>query len=666
MKNFSIKFVLLMLTFVNFQQGFTSFLEACPNFSDKNPNLDPTYGLTWSIKKLFEDGYYLKKGSFGEVRKSFVSQLKNSMVAVKMVNLSEVNLKELTVMKILSESPHSPKFFGCQTFKWQAFIAQELLWKDFDSDTLKMKIRAEMRSESLQMYRMMFDALRAMWNLGYVHNDVKPANMMMDRQLKNVYLIDYGLVKERTAAIGLRGTPYFISPDKYKRFRSALQKDDMYALALSIAVMEAENGYDSIFKDYKNVKAVEIPVSCFMIESSTACRLILAKNVRRVLERVGYGEIKTAPENVKMSLMSFPNLLAAMVEFDNFNLDYEQVINNIDQLIKLEQTKENTWKNEARENPRANLPNIGKIDRELALSLQKTIFDLQNQENEAEKRMIALAVGNDQNQKKLEEQKNNNLRNGELDNLKQSQLYQFNPQLFNQMTQAQQGEYFTRGEIGKIESPTNLGKQGNQNGQLKNNQENRKSGDANLLGVPVNKNQNIRNDRIRGDNNYGNDKGVNNQGMIRGAPLKNELKNINGNEKKKPSVNYREDHLHKNQILENEKIAFKSESNKLEQQGPSGQNNEEKRENKLPAKELSWQERIDAIVLRREQQNQSNNNSLMSTYQKKLRENLTEEDLKNENKLNALIFGNDHVEKSAKKYVSRRKLGLEIKGKDIF
>lgn len=50
---------------------------------------------------------------------------------------------------------------------------------------------------------------------GFIHNDVKPGNMMLDNH-GNIYLIDYGIAAfVDDLRKGFRGTPNFLSPEKY-------------------------------------------------------------------------------------------------------------------------------------------------------------------------------------------------------------------------------------------------------------------------------------------------------------------------------------------------------------------------------------------------------------------------------------------------------------------
>lgn len=49
------------------------------------------------------------------------------------------------------------------------------------------------RADSLSKYLQIFEALHIMFTNGYVHNDIKPSNIMSDKNINKIYLIDFGL-----------------------------------------------------------------------------------------------------------------------------------------------------------------------------------------------------------------------------------------------------------------------------------------------------------------------------------------------------------------------------------------------------------------------------------------------------------------------------------------
>jgi serine/threonine protein kinase len=67
--------------------------------------------------------------------------------------------------------------------------------------------------------------LEALHNAGYLHSDIKPANMMIDR-LGIVKLIDYGrAVRVDEASTYLMGTPLYMAPEIHRQQGATVQSD---------------------------------------------------------------------------------------------------------------------------------------------------------------------------------------------------------------------------------------------------------------------------------------------------------------------------------------------------------------------------------------------------------------------------------------------------------
>jgi serine/threonine protein kinase len=84
---------------------------------------------------------------------------------------------------------------------------------------------------ALYIMRQVLRGLEALHDAGFVHSDVKPANIMIDRQ-GYVKLIDYGravLINERVTI--LLGTPLYMAPEIHRREVSMLQSD-IYSVGL--------------------------------------------------------------------------------------------------------------------------------------------------------------------------------------------------------------------------------------------------------------------------------------------------------------------------------------------------------------------------------------------------------------------------------------------------
>ncbi|MCO5060677.1 MAG: serine/threonine protein kinase [Kiritimatiellae bacterium] len=84
---------------------------------------------------------------------------------------------------------------------------------------------------AIYIMRRALRALESLHDLGFVHCDVKPSNIMIDR-LGYIKLIDYGranVINEKLSF--LLGTPLFMAPEMHRR-ETALPQSDIYAVGL--------------------------------------------------------------------------------------------------------------------------------------------------------------------------------------------------------------------------------------------------------------------------------------------------------------------------------------------------------------------------------------------------------------------------------------------------
>ncbi len=84
---------------------------------------------------------------------------------------------------------------------------------------------------ALYLMRQVLRGLESLHNLGFVHSDIKPANIMVDR-LGYAKLVDYGravMLNEKTGF--LLGSPLYMAPETHRREPSTAQTD-LYSVGL--------------------------------------------------------------------------------------------------------------------------------------------------------------------------------------------------------------------------------------------------------------------------------------------------------------------------------------------------------------------------------------------------------------------------------------------------
>jgi serine/threonine protein kinase len=98
------------------------------------------------------------------------------------------------------------------------------------------------------------DALRYMHYRGIIHGDVKPQNIIIQRNEHTAALVDFGLasVKPQSGSYAVGHTPYFASPEHMGN-RPLLPESDLYSLGLTM--IYALGGDPKALKVPKNVPA---------------------------------------------------------------------------------------------------------------------------------------------------------------------------------------------------------------------------------------------------------------------------------------------------------------------------------------------------------------------------------------------------------------------------
>lgn len=121
----------------------------------------------------------------------------------------------------------------------RVYTAMELVdGVSFDGYLLAKKRLAE--AQAVNFARQLAQALDYLHAHGYVHRDVKPANLMLTREGR-IMLFDFGTVIRindgAAYEVGLYGTPSFLAPEQIEPGRRIDGRADLYALGMILYLM---------------------------------------------------------------------------------------------------------------------------------------------------------------------------------------------------------------------------------------------------------------------------------------------------------------------------------------------------------------------------------------------------------------------------------------------
>lgn len=398
----------------------------------------------------------LGEGSFGIVKKVAYTDSKGNTISLAAKKMKpsgrstlELTANEIKLLNLMGTSKYFPRLYGCSyNTRNELLVAQTLLSHDLDSDTFRNYLSTLSNHDSLKFYRELFKGMNELWKKGYAHSDFKPENVMTDRNNREVRIIDLGLAERNTNMNSLRGSPVYMSPNKFlkkgkidpKTNRVLTHdipispKDDMYSMAISIAIMEAPKSYDQIFPQpprygkavVKDVKIIQ--PSCFKSLNTPKCRADIIDNVRKVLEKLQYGKWE---DHDDYDTMNFTTLICKIIQFDNFDLDYDQVIKVMDRLInesgpaqpkvEAQVAEEKRKQLEAAKARQELLEELEKKEQEKKKALeakQKDLMELQKEAKDKKKQPIADKILEDYDARLAKLRQENEREKKELGNIK--------------------------------------------------------------------------------------------------------------------------------------------------------------------------------------------------------------------------------------------------------
>lgn len=234
------KLFIMMLVLSTIECGLkdVNLPEEC--YTDEAPSEEGTRThkqAEWFRK--INDWKKIGEGGFGKVYKGTIDDLKDP-IAVKVVELNENNVAEVDFLIKFRNKPGFAKFYRCEATDDNLYIFQQSLY-DITGNNMKSAYETLHKKElltRLKIYKELSLAIASIHEEEYVHNDIKPENIMADcEDINHLYPIDFGMVTKKGVKF-LDGTIEFKAPEYFSESFTVDEPDDIWALALSIAEIE--------------------------------------------------------------------------------------------------------------------------------------------------------------------------------------------------------------------------------------------------------------------------------------------------------------------------------------------------------------------------------------------------------------------------------------------
>ena len=238
-------------------------------------------------------------GSFGEVRSVIINDKEYAMKKIiigrrktsdEFQELLDLTLHEIETLRNLSSviNPNFPVFYGCGMTETKVsgpmtiYVIQESLYSDLKPDNAEVFINNVPPKNRLGLYLELAEGLAMMHSKNYVHEDLKPDNIMTNIRPKksdiaNLHfkIIDFGLTYKTTENFK-GGTVLYNAPEKVNYDTLNKFEHDIWAFGLTVSAIEAKQTY--LFNGINN--------ECFFTNFTQECGTKLYNNVENIMNKV--------------------------------------------------------------------------------------------------------------------------------------------------------------------------------------------------------------------------------------------------------------------------------------------------------------------------------------------------------------------------------------------
>ena len=245
-----------------------------------------TQGSMWGNFEILQE---IGRGGMGVVYKARQKNLER-IVALKLLISAEITdqyrkrfLREAELSSQL-EHENIVKTYIASIYEQTPYIAMEFI----AGVCFKSYAKEHTLQENLKIVQQIAEALQYSHEKGILHRDVKPANILVDKNGKP-YLTDFGLArtlrvedKSLTRTGQVLGTPEYMSPEQAKGHKRNLDnRTDIYSLGVILYELATEKkafaGKNSIAVLYKVLTEPPLPPHCIQPGIDKALEAIILK-----------------------------------------------------------------------------------------------------------------------------------------------------------------------------------------------------------------------------------------------------------------------------------------------------------------------------------------------------------------------------------------------------
>lgn len=300
------------------------FPETCTMKGEKLKILVGKADPDMNVIKAFEDSEQkLGEGGFGLVKKIKWGETPYRFAAVKKIKFNadiafEIG-RELYILNKFSGNDFTTKLLACVQTDDELYLVMNVIYgKSLEEWDNQKIIRSMLPSQTFALFLQGYKALEYLFINGIVHNDIKPDNVLINKEMDKLYLADFGLAGfAEIVEKKLGGTQGYISPGRFNKGYKFTVLDDMYSWTMSIA--EILGGEKRLFGSFVSIHGLYKSGKrhvCFK-KRSTECRDKLTKIVSEIFRDAGYGQYDDNEK--KIVEMNLTTLLTNIIHFDYFN-----------------------------------------------------------------------------------------------------------------------------------------------------------------------------------------------------------------------------------------------------------------------------------------------------------------------------------------------------------